>query len=126
MNVLVDTSIWVNHFRGAKETDLDFLIEENLVAVNPLILTELLPPLRMKRYRKVVSLLKTVFCLDMAIDWDDIVEMQVICLKHGINRVGIPDLLIAQSAIEHDVELYTAGEHFELMAKHLPLKLYGV
>jgi predicted nucleic acid-binding protein len=126
MNVLVDTSIWVDYFRGAKETDLDFLIQEDLVAVNPLILTELLPPLRMKRHRKVVSLLKKVLCLDMAIDWDDVVEMQVTCLRHGINRVGIPKLLIAQSAIEHGVELYTADKHFELMAKHLPLKLYGV
>ena len=44
MQTLVDTSIWINYFRsGDHSGDLDFLIEENLVVTNDLILTELIP-----------------------------------------------------------------------------------
>ena len=124
MNVLVDTSVWIDYFGDKRETDLDFLIDEGLVAVNPLILAELVPPLRMKRQRRSISLLKEVACLAMETDWDSSVEMQVTCLKRGINKVGIPDLLIAQCAIEHETELYTADKYFKLMSCHLPLKLY--
>ncbi len=44
MDVLVDTSIWINYFKGGKDsTDLDALIDENLVATNDIILVELVP-----------------------------------------------------------------------------------
>jgi len=41
MTVLVDSSVWVDYFRdGGNASKLEFLIDENLVAVNELILTE--------------------------------------------------------------------------------------
>ena len=49
MEVLVDTSVWIDYFRsGEKSEKLDFLIDENLVVINDLILTELLPLLIVK------------------------------------------------------------------------------
>jgi predicted nucleic acid-binding protein len=32
--------------------------------------------------------------------------MQTENLRQGLNKVGIPDLIIAQNAIDHDVELF--------------------
>ena len=50
MEVLVDTSVWIDYFRsGDKSEKLDFLIDENLVVINDLILTELLPLLIVKQ-----------------------------------------------------------------------------
>lgn len=50
MEVLVDTSIWIDYFRGGGHSkDLDFLIDENLMTTNDIILTELLPHLKDKK-----------------------------------------------------------------------------
>ena len=61
MEVLVDTSVWIDYFRsGDKSEKLDFLIDENLVVINDLILTELLPLLIVKKEKKVINLLKNI------------------------------------------------------------------
>lgn len=61
MAVLVDTSIWMDYFRGnGKARHLDFLIDENLIATNDLILAELIPYLEIQRQFKVIELLYAV------------------------------------------------------------------
>lgn len=125
MTTLVDSSVWVDYFRGAETSGpLDWLIEEGVIATNDLILSELLPALLMRRQGKLVSILREIPRLPLAIDWDEIVANQVICLSKGINRLGIPDLIIAQNAIQHDATLFTRDKHFRLMAKHLPLRIH--
>ena len=125
MSVLVDSSIWIEYFRGTRNpAKLDFLIEENLVVVNELILAELIPQLHIKRQNKLISLMREVACPPLAIDWDDLLQMQITCLRKGINKVGIPDLMIAQHAIQNHLELYTLDKHFALLSKHIPLALH--
>ena len=125
MSVLVDSSIWIEYFRGsANDGRLDFLIEENLVVVNDLILAELIPALHLRRQRKLISLMREIICPRLEVDWDDVIQMQVACLKHGINKVGIPDLMIAQHAIRNHLELYTRDKHFTFIAQHVPLALH--
>jgi predicted nucleic acid-binding protein len=125
MSVLVDSSIWVEYFRGsAGGGRLDFLIEENLVVVNDLILAELIPALHLRRQLKLISLMREIICPPLAVDWDNLIQMQIACLKHGINKVGIPDLMIAQHAIQNRLELYTRDKHFTLIAQHVPLTLH--
>jgi predicted nucleic acid-binding protein len=48
-----------------------------------------------------------------------------VCLRNGINKVGIPDLIIAQNAKQHGVALFTCDRHFLLIAKHGGLNLFG-
>ena len=125
MSVLVDSSIWIEYFRGsAKNERLDFLIEENLVVVNDLILAELIPALHLRRQRKLIGLMREIACPPLEVDWDDLIQMQIACLKHGVNKVGLPDLMIAQHAIQNRLELYTRDKHFKLIARHVPLALY--
>ena len=125
MSVLVDSSVWVEYFRGsAKVEKLDLLIEEDLVAVNDLILAELIPALHLRRQRKLISLMQEIVCPPLKVDWEDLIQMQIACLKHGINKVGIPDLMIAQHAIQNHLALYTWDKHFTLIAQHVPLELY--
>ena len=125
MSVLVDSSIWVEYFRGSSDDGrLDFLIEENLVVVNELILAELIPALHLRRQLKLISLMREIICPPLDVDCDNLIQMQIACLKHGINKVGIPDLMIAQHAIQNRLELYTRDKHFALIARHVPLTLH--
>ena len=125
MSVLVDSSVWIEYFRGSKnDARLDFLIEENLVVVNDLILAELIPALHLRRQRKLISLMREIVCPPLHLDWDDLIQMQIACLRHGINKVSIPDLMIAQHAIQNHLELYTCDKHFQRIAQHVPLSLH--
>jgi predicted nucleic acid-binding protein len=126
MTVLVDSSVWIDYFRGSEKADmLDLLIEENLLAINDLILAELVPYLRIKRQRKLLLLLQEIRRIPLKIDWEEIVEMQIKCIRSGINKVGIPDLLIAQNAIQNKLVLYSLDKHFNLMAECTPLSVSG-
>jgi len=60
--ILVDTSIWIDYFRGT-ETHLDELIDNNLLATNAIILAELLPSLWLRRENDLASLLQDIRCL---------------------------------------------------------------
>jgi predicted nucleic acid-binding protein len=125
MSVLVDTSIWVDYFRGGSGSGkLDGLINENLVATNDLILAELVPFLIIKKQFPVVKLLQAVNCLPMQVDWEEIIEFQVKCLRAGANGVGIPDLIIAQNAKSNNCKVYSLDKHFRLLNQLIKVKLY--
>ncbi len=124
MSVLVDTSIWIDYFRtGNNSEKLDFLIDENLIVINDLILAELIPSLRIRNQRKIVNLLYDIDKLGLLINWDQIIEFQSKCLKNGLNGIGIPDLIVAQNAKQNQCEIYSLDSHFKLMKDILRLQL---
>ncbi len=125
MAVLVDTSIWIDYFRGAENSaDMDFLIEENLIITNDIILAELVPYLKIKKQTEVVNLLYEITKTPLDIHWDEIIEFQLKCLKSGANGVGIPDLIIAQNARQNNCAIYSLDKHFRLLNKVLKIKLH--
>ncbi|MES9813980.1 MAG: PIN domain-containing protein [Candidatus Thiodiazotropha sp.] len=127
MEVLVDTSVWIDYFRGgANSHDLDLLIDENLVVTNDLILTELIPYLKIKRQTKVIALLNEIKRLPLDIQWSETIEYQVKCLRSGANGIGIPDLIIAHNAKQQNCKVYSLDKHFRLLHKVLKVKLHGV
>jgi predicted nucleic acid-binding protein len=118
MIVLVDTTIWVDYFRGTNRSGhLDLLLEENLVVTNELILAELLPPLKVKKEHELIKLLSAVQKLVLEIDWDEIIEYQFNLLKKGINGVGISDLIIFQNSIKNNCPVYSNDSHFIELCK---------
>jgi predicted nucleic acid-binding protein len=124
MSVLVDTSIWVDYLRSGNFAEkLDYFIDENLIVTNDLILSELVPFLKIRNQKKLISLLRNIRRLDLFIDWNQIIDYQYKCLKNGINAVGIPDLIIAQNAIQNDCEIFTQDNHFSLMRDILSLNI---
>ena len=124
MSVLVDTSIWVEYFRtGDNSEKLDFLIDENLIVTNDLILAELIPFLKVGNQRKLINLLLNVNRFDLSVNWNQIIEYQYKCLKNGLNGIGIPDLIIAQNAKQNHCELYSLDNHFRLMKDILNLRV---
>lgn len=125
MSVLVDSSVWIDYFRGAGDpAPLDRLIEDGLIVTNDLILAELTPPLLVHGERKLIRLLREIERLPLRLDWDAIIGLQVLCLRKGINKVGIPDLILVHHAIQNDLPLFSNDKHFALLAKHAPLNLH--
>ena len=123
--ILVDSSVWIGYFRGAEESrKLNYLIDNNAICINELILSEIIPSLVMKKENELISLLSSIERIKLDIDWVGIRQMQVINLKNGLNRVGIPDLIIAQNVIQNKMELFSFDKHFELMKKSIGLKTY--
>ncbi len=126
MSVLVDTSIWIEYFRnGSYAEKLEYLIDENLIVTNELILSELIPFLKLKSQNKLISLLNVIAIKHINILWNQIIDYQYSCLKNGVNGVGIPDLIIAQNAKQNDCSIYSLDKHFVLMEPIIGFKLFG-
>ncbi len=126
MSVLVDTSIWVDYFRsGGNSEKLDFLIDENLIVTNDLILSELIPFLKMQmqKQRKIIELLLDINKYELVINWNQIFEYQYKCLSNGLNGISIPDLIIAQNAKQNHCEIFSLDNHFRLMKDILNLQI---
>lgn len=125
MSVLVDTSVWVEYFRtGDNSEKLDFLIDENLIVTNDLILAELIPFLKIQNQRKLINLLLNINRIDLSVNWNQIIEYQYKCLKNGLNGIGIPDLIIAQNAKQNHCEIYSLDNHFRLIKDIFNLQVH--
>jgi predicted nucleic acid-binding protein len=124
MSVLVDTSIWIEYFRSGNHSEkLDFLIDENLIVINDLILAELVPSLKIHNQSKIVKLLYNINKIGLSINWIQIIDFQFKCLKNGLNGIGIPDLILAQNAKQNGFEIFSLDNHFNLMKDILGLQL---
>lgn len=120
MNVLVDSSVWIEFFRGGKAVNIDKfnpLIDNNQICINELILSELLPTLMHKKEFRVADILKTLKIIPLDINWAEITSYQTINLKNGLNNIGIPDLIIMQNASQNNLPLYSLDKHFKLLKK---------
>ena len=120
-NILVDSSIWIEYFKGSDRINLEFMDEilnNNLVCTNDLILAELIPFLKIKKQNELIDLLNYITKIPLVIDWHGIIKFQESNLKHGINKVGIPDLIIMQNVINNNLKLYSLDNHFNRMRKH--------
>ncbi len=125
MRVLVDTSVWIDYFRSGGETnELDYLIDNNFIFTNDLILTELVPFLRLQNQTSIMHVINEIANLPLSVDWSEIQEFQYTCLKSGINGIGIPDLIIIQNAKQSDSSIFSLDKHFDLMKDVLDLELY--
>ena len=124
MSVLVDTSVWIEYFRNGNNFEkLDFLIDENLVATNDLILAELIPFLKVRNQDKLINLLYKINKYEIVVNWGQIIDYQYSCLKKGLNGIGIPDLIIVQNAKQNHCSIYSLDNHFNLMENILNIQL---
>ncbi len=124
--VLVDSSVWIEYFRGSKSigvSTFNELLDNNQLCINDLILSELLPSLLHKKEYHVVDLLKSIYNTPIIIDWDEIIDFQTKNIKNGYNNIGIPDLIIIQNVLQNNLVLYSIDKHFTLLQKLYKYKL---
>lgn len=125
MKIIVDSSVWIDYFRSGQNSGiLDTLIDENLIAVNDLILTEIIPPLQLKKQDRIIALLNEIENFELDIDWQQIRDFQYNCLKNGINKVGISDLIIAQNVIQNSNSILTLDKHFDLLKNLIGVNVF--
>ncbi len=124
MQVLVDTSIWVDYFKnGLNSGKLDEILDDNCLFTNDIVLAELIPFLMIKKQYKIVDLLRNIPLLPLKIDWAEIIQWQVACLTAGINGIGIPDLIIAQNSKQNRSAIYSLDKHFRLLNQVIDIPL---
>lgn len=126
MNVLVDTSVWIDYFKKSENIDSGYineLIDNNQICINDLILSEIVPFLKIKKQNELIDILKSVRKMPLVIDWNEITEFQIVSLKNGLNKIGIPDLIIMQNVIKNELTLYSLDKHFKLLSKIFKFRL---
>lgn len=122
--ILVDTSVWIDFLKGGGSEKLEELILEDLVVTNEIILTELLPLLQKKGENQLVESINSIQRIQLNINWEGIRLLQLTNLNSGINKVGLPDLLITQQAIQNKITLWSKDKHFRLMNQYMKFDLF--
>lgn len=128
-NLLIDTSVWIEYFRGSNAINSDIInnfIDDNQICINDLILSELIPSLKHKKENDLIDILLSIRNIPIEIDWHEIINFQINNLKHGINNVGIPDIIILQNVINHNLSLISIDKHFHQMKKYIDFSFIDV
>jgi len=125
VNNLVDSSAWVEYFKGNREYSfIKDLIEANAICTNDIILTELLPSIIHKEEHELPELLNNVKKYSLVIDWQEIRNIQLLNFKYGNINIGISDIVIVQNCMQNDLKLITHDKLFAVMAEYIPLVLF--
>ncbi|MBM9576062.1 PIN domain-containing protein [Leptospira sp. 201903070] len=125
--ILLDSSVWIEYF-GNRNASISFKVDELIDAeniyTNDLILSELIPFLKLRKHPKIIASLRFLERLPLEIDWEQIIEYQNSNLRNGINKVAIPDLIVAQNVVQNRAMLFTLNKNLKLMSKNIQLKVY--
>ncbi len=117
--VLVDSSVWVDYFRG---TDLELqatlrnLFRNNRVAINPVIRLEILTGAESEsQYKRLQNYLKglVVFFVDRNV-YERAEKLRFRVRKQG-TTIPVADILIASTALEFGCPLWHRDQHFEVV-----------
>lgn len=127
--VLVDTSVWadfLNGFGSPEALALKQLIEEEAeIFTTGLILQEVLQGIREKRKRMAIRTdLEEFVCIQPSVQTQiEAAELFAICRKKGVTVRKSIDCVIAQLALEYDLEVLQKDQDFKQIAKVVPLRL---
>jgi hypothetical protein len=127
--VIVDTSIWIDFFRGSEsiyQQRLENLIREyNKAAICGIILQEVLQGIKDNKSYEITKqrLSKLPF-----INTNKETYLYASVLYRTLREKGITmpsvDTTIAALAIQNKMPLFTKDKHFKILAKHFELRLY--
>lgn len=125
--VLVDTSVWVEVFRGGESEAvrvMEDLLGRGLVCTHGLIRAEILSGARSRAdYRRLEDGLSAVTCLEDPPDlWETIAEARYRLARGGFQS-SIADLIVAACAAHHRRTLYTLDHAFRDIRKVLPFEI---
>ena len=101
----------------------DELIDQNVICTNNLILAELKPFLKLKNQTRIIKLIYDITTINLNINWSKIINYRTLFIKNGINKIGIPDLIILDNVIQNNLILYTLDKHFSLINKYIKFKI---
>lgn len=113
--VLVDTSVWINHFRKGDKT-LAFLLDEGKTAIHEFVIGELACG-NFKDYKEIMNLLNNLYRLEKV----TITEYLLFIEKNNLNGKGIGfiDVHLLASARLSGYPLFTYDKKLLNAAKEL-------
>jgi len=115
--VIVDTSVWIEYFKGGHEpvrAALRDLIRTEQTALVGIVLAELLQGCRTpKEADTILSKLTGLRFLETSFSsWTRAGELSFSLRRKGVT-LPLSDLIIAALALEHRCQVYTLDPHFE-------------
>lgn len=130
--VLVDTSVWIDFFRG-KSThevrELERLLQEGVdICICGVILTEIMQGIRVDSdYRRTKAIIDTFLFLPMNRQtFLHAAEMYRLLRRKGVTVRKSVDCMIAAVSIDHDVPLLHRDRDFDPMEKHCGLQVVKI
>ena len=128
--IVVDSNCWADFFNGTPAPHVDrleaALLEEEDLAVLPIIITEVLQGFRTESgFRGAERLLAALPAIHPTVDCHVRAAKVYRSLRRkGITVRGAVDCIIAQTCIDLDAELLSPDADFEQIARHTPLRLW--
>ena len=113
--ILVDTSVWIDHFHQSDE-DLIELLLSNQVCIHPFVLGELSCG-NISNREEVLSLLRTLRSIDLVLDEE--VFMLIEDRKLFGKGLGFIDIHLLASAMIHHVPIWTGDKSLKRVAGEL-------
>ena len=113
--ILVDTSVWIDHFHHSDE-DLKELLLSNQVCIHPFILGELSCG-NISNRKEVLSLLRTLRNIDLVLDEEVILLIEERKL-YG-KGLGFIDIHLLASAMIYHVPIWTRDKSLKRVAREL-------
>jgi len=127
--ILVDTSVWINVFKGLETKSSLFLKHNNndfIIATCPVIVQEVLQGIVSdQQYTHLANYFRALEHLpgDQYLLAEESAKMYRKLRKHGITVRKPNDCLIAMFAIKNDMVLLEDDRDFKMIAKYTSLKL---
>jgi hypothetical protein len=131
---LVDTSVWIDFFRGTKSKHrvvLHRLIEEEEdICIADIILMEILQGIKSdKDFRQVKDYLLffPIYALKNTDSYIEAAQIYRLCRERGLTIRRPLDCIIARIALENDLVLFHKDRDFETIAKVInELRIYSL
>ena len=122
--IVIDTSVWIDFFRGVEVLHIEEALSEGRVFLTPLVVSELMSGVKTKseekKMEKFVLNTPLVDC-DLS-HWLRVGNLRSFLIKKGFN-VSTPDAHVAQCALDKKAYLYSFDKIFNKIAACLEIKL---
>lgn len=118
--VLVDTSVWIAYFRGGDrevESNLDELIDADLIAVTPPVRLELILGCRKSQRASLMKRIDALYSLGIHDSTWELAEGFAMQLRQRGVTLGVIDALIAAAVSEQGACLWTLDRDFDPLFK---------
>ena len=124
MVVVADTSIWIDHLAGEPNPTMDAALRAETVVFPLLVVSELFAGADTPDRRASIGELLQDFPIhEVGLDhWIAVGDLRRDLKRYGVN-VTIPDVHVAQCALELNATLLSRDAIFRLIADHVPLRL---
>lgn len=125
--VLIDTSIWIDYFKGRGEELLekaDGFLTYSTVYVPKVVIAELIQGAKSEKEISVIeSFIEAFNIIDQTENtWLKAGKLSFSMKRRGVN-INLVDCYIAVLASEHNCKIFSLDEHFRIIKRFLKIEL---